>query len=523
MRISPALMASITDSLAPRVRRRVDALLADPVPIGPEIGFGNATVRLADVEVATSQEHITCDCLLSPGCAHRAAVALSLDVTDDETPTAPEAPPIDPRNPAERLRRLTEEAARADARTITREQSATADLAWEHLTEVLLKGAGRLGAAQRAGLAADLHRMRIHGLVVADRALTGFVHSIGRAPAPRMEAFSAALLNLHRLRGLTEGQDANELLGRPRQPYQDIGGLTLTPLFAEPVITASGFAGTQITFQDQWKNTWSLARLRPGTARDVPARYEAGETWGGISESPLTLSRHRVLVADATARRDGRLGGGGQVRAALQAPWKAWENVPEGFEVVSGEIEAGDRHGLLVTGRHLELLPAARTLGAGLATELFGATGATVTCLVRGNQLLGLNASADGPIRIPEPLGGLWWPGLDVVTRSWVGNLPAFPDDPDPVDVAEWNVESPRVTETTKRWCERVLDAGPGSLSSPLLAKDAAWLEAAGAPFASSLLTDLAEATRRGQRRFDGTWEQDPEALARAWLRLSTY
>jgi len=79
------------------------------------------------------------------------------------------------------------------------------------------------------------------------------------------------------------------------------------------------------------------------------------------------------------------------------------------------------------------------------------------------------------------------------------------------------------VTETTKRWCERVLDAGPGSLSSPLLAKDAAWLEAAGAPFASSLLTDLAEATRRGQRRFDGTWEQDPEALTRAWLRLSTY
>ena len=155
MRISPALMASITDSLAPRVRRRVDALLADPVPIGPEIGFGNATVRLADVEVATSEEHITCNCLLSPGCAHRAAVALSLEVADDETPAAPS---IDLRNPAERLRRIAEEAARAGACAITREQSATADLAWEHLTEVLLRGAGRLGAAQRAGLAADLHR-----------------------------------------------------------------------------------------------------------------------------------------------------------------------------------------------------------------------------------------------------------------------------------------------------------------------------------------------------------------------------
>ena len=109
------------------------------------------------------------------------------------------------------MRRITEEAARAGARAITREQSATADLAWEHLTEVLLRGAGRLGAAQRAGLAADLHRMRVHGLVVADRALTGFVRSLGQAPGPRVAAFSAALLNLHRLRGLADGQDADKL------------------------------------------------------------------------------------------------------------------------------------------------------------------------------------------------------------------------------------------------------------------------------------------------------------------------
>ena len=109
------------------------------------------------------------------------------------------------------------------------------------------------------------------------------------------------------------------------------------------------------------------------------------------------------------------------------------------------------------------------------------------------------------------------------MTRSWVGNLPALPDDPEPGDVTSWTVDSPQVTETTRRWCERVLDAGPGVLSSPLLAKDTAWLKAAGAPFASRLLTDLAEATTRGQRRFDGTWAQDPDALARAWLRLSEY
>lgn len=92
--------------------------------------------------------------------------------------------------------------------------------------------------------------------------------------------------------------------------------------------------------------------------------------------------------------------------------------------MVSGGIEAGDRRGLLVAGRRLELLPAARALRAGLATELFGTTGAAVTCLARGNQLLGLSASADGLIRLPGSLGGLWWPGLDAPAHRPRGPRP---------------------------------------------------------------------------------------------------
>ena len=37
------------------------------------------------------------------------------------------------------------------------------------------------------------------------------------------------------------------------------------------------------------------------------------------------------------------------------------------------------------------------------------------------------------------------------------------------------------------------------------------------------LLERLRTAPQEGSRRFDGTWEPDPEALALAWLALALY
>ncbi|EJF45891.1 hypothetical protein HMPREF1317_2393, partial [Schaalia georgiae F0490] len=82
-RISPALLARIVDALAPRVRKRVDAYLAEGVEAGPATRVAGATVRLADVGVLTEEDQIVCDCLLAPRCAHRAVVALSLEVACD--------------------------------------------------------------------------------------------------------------------------------------------------------------------------------------------------------------------------------------------------------------------------------------------------------------------------------------------------------------------------------------------------------------------------------------------------------
>ena len=76
------LFRSIVDALTPRVRKRVDAYLADDVQVGVQTLFGQSTVRIAEVDVLCDEDEIVCDCLLAPRCAHRAVVALSLELAD---------------------------------------------------------------------------------------------------------------------------------------------------------------------------------------------------------------------------------------------------------------------------------------------------------------------------------------------------------------------------------------------------------------------------------------------------------
>ncbi|MBF0940226.1 MAG: hypothetical protein HXK03_05060, partial [Schaalia georgiae] len=307
-----------------------------------------------------------------------------------------------------------------------------------------------------------------------------------------------------------------------RQGYREVGGLSLTPLYAEPVLAASGFAGAQAVFTDSSGATWSVARVRPGDASSIPAAYAAEPVWQELSAPIRQLSRHRLLVARASARDDGRLSAGAAVRASMGAAHTGWEGAPGPFEVVDGTVSGGDRRGLVVAGRSLALRGAARALGAGLATELFGlAVGARVRCLVLGGELLGMTAR-EGAIHVPDDLGGVWWPGLDRVTRSWVGALPEGVGAPRPGDGVGASGPS-QVREVVGRWCQRVLDAGPSVLASPALERDRAWAVAAGAPFAARLLGGMEAATHQGSRRFDGTWEADAPALLVAWLAASQY
>lgn len=637
-RIAPLLLSSIVDALTPRVRKRVDAYLADGVEVGVQTLFGQSTVRIAEVDVLCDEDEIVCDCLLAPRCAYRAVVALSLELADgseaeegteaeeergavldvpaefaaqsgdtaaesgvgaapessealrgsgpgesaspdanpaktpgtneaktsDENPaktpgmevpatpgakapgTSDTGPTKTPRAGGAKTPSTGPAQAPGAGAPVSAAQRDTILLVLADLAQILQLGSTHLGALHRSMLARDLHRLRSAGLVTADRALTAYYQSLSAPPKLRASAFASALVNLHLLSRLGPEEDASALLGQARGAYREVGGLSLVPLFAAPIITASGFAGVEATFTDASGRTWSVARMRPGDAANVESAYHVDPIWRELSAPIRLLSRHRLLVSGATARADGRLGAGSKVRASLGAESTGWESVPAPYEIVEGAILGGDRSGLVVDGRFLSLLPAARSLGAGLATELFGAAlGTRVRCLVRDEELLGMLV-LDGVIYVPDELGGVWWPGLDAVDRSWAGVLPEVDeegtdsagaegalaggdaDEPGGLDAAGADSAGEvsgfaQVRAVLQRWCQRVLDAGPSVLSSPVLERDTAWVRAVGAPFASELLSSLKDATHEGSRRFDGTWEPDSEVLARAWLAASQY
>lgn len=554
MRIAPALQAATVDALAPRVRRRVDALLADPPELGEVVRLGSATVRVAQAEVLSEPGQIACDCLLAPACAHRAVVALLLPLAEAGQPSQtdradqvsqasqtdragqtgraePGTGPSDRPGAGETARggRGRGEGHGPAGGGLSQEQREVRACLLDHLAQVLQVGVVKVPASLRSALASDLHAARVHRLLVAERALTAFLTGLSDPSQERVEALGALLGNLYRLgRADKAGQVGPDLLGRARAAYHEVGGLVLSPLAAEPVLTASGFAGAEVTYVDAAGRSWTLSRVRPGGAGTVAQRYRAGEDWGGVEESLAVLSRHVLVVGGARASAEGRLGGGASVRVAVQGPWQGWGRVGvPGLVVVEGHPTGGDRAGLEVDGVRLRLGRAARALGAGPATELFGRVrDARVRCLCRqgqaGLELLGMGARP--PIVLPEELGGVWWPGLDRVDRGWVvGEL----GPPEPAGTGEgtrdWDQEVPSVTQVTSRWLSRVLEAGAVVLASDYLGRDVAWLRAAGAPFAAELLDGLARASQEGSRRFDGAWVSDPVGLMWAWLALAEY
>lgn len=514
MNIAPGVVAELVDVLAGRLQKRAEALIATRGTWqvdGSLWLLGNARVTLAAVETITSADQIKCDCLLAPACAHRTAVALSLPVADDEDAPGGATQDMD-------------DGACADAEvpvTLTDQQLAVVAQCRVHCEELLQCGTQRMPVTLRSGLHADLHRLRVHRLVQADRALTALLS--GDAVAGPVDALARLLINLWRL---SRGQLTQDVIGRSRATYRDVGGLTLNALFAEPVLAGSGYAGAVATFVDPSGGVWTVSRLSPCELGGVAQHYLAGEPWGGLSESVRVLSRRRLVVSGAKATSQGRLGGGKRVRAAIAGDWSRWRGLSEPYRVFAGDIAGGDRDGLLVGATRLQLSPVAAKLGAGLGTELFGQVrGAQVRGLGRrvgGTwELLGISLD-DARFQLPPELSGVWYPGLDAASRNWVGNV-AQPEAVEAAEAEQWPGVSPSVEVLIRRWLARVLACGATALDSPAIATDTGWLRKAGAPFAAELLQQLASAPQVGERSFDGRWQADPNALAQAWLALSQY
>ncbi|MEU1043708.1 hypothetical protein ABZ400_00970 [Streptomyces sp. NPDC005897] len=376
--VDPSVTAQLVAALTPRLRKRLDAGVAK-VAGRPVVRDGDL-VRIAvddgtDLElhapggVVTSAGAIRCGCLLAPDCLHRAAAASAAPVAEPTDPAIVEPPRTDPEPPVteppftERPQQAPP-ASEADsdsgsgsdsdsgsdsgsphapapvpadgpvAESATPAQREAAAALHDAAAAVLEAGAEGAGAVLQAELLRAAHTARLAGLPRAAGRAVAVVTAVRAArdhdPAHRLSDLTAALRDVlvlaHRLPAAT-GPELAGLRGRVRQPYTPDGSVRLYGLFAEPVLTATGYAGTVTWTADAAGRLHTVADVAPGGAERATGSADRAVRIGDTSLTPRELSRAGLAVSGATVSPAGRLGAGAGVRAVC-APGVSWHAQP---------------------------------------------------------------------------------------------------------------------------------------------------------------------------------------------------
>lgn len=497
--MDPAFVATTIEALPGRLQKRLgDAAPESWTIAGATITVGTATVTLAPPDGAE------CDCLLSPRCLHIAQVLTACPSMAVE--------PVESAEPAESAESTPEPL------SLTDDQRVTVSLAQTCLMGLLDRGLGGLTAADRAAVLRIVSAGRVHHLPLLASAFARLHGELGNADGRTTEATISTLvdaaLTTHRLQhGHETGTLSIKAVGTARRAYRPVGSLRLRGWACEPVVTASGYAGVITYLVDEHDGrVWQLSTVTPGDSALVRQAY-----WGGTELADLGMTHHDivrsgVLINNATASADGRLGRGAKIRASARTPSEA--AVPaEGWWVGDAVIEGLEDDGLHpVMVFHTEDGPlrcqvtlAAEQLGHLALRVMAGAVGVTVHLRLRARR-------PEEPGRSPWILISIghestWvFPGLDDPDVHWLGV---------PQDIAPTTVSMAQVDPATvlRRWRDAVARQGRRAVTGTnreRLMADAAWLRTHASGHRADLLEQLARAAA-----------VDPHDVPRRWLAIA--
>lgn len=526
--LPPALSASLIDALPSRLKRRAGALAADCASWavdGDRVTVGGQVVTVADT--------VTCSCLLSPKCAHVGAVALAAPVADDPAPHVPTgagpemAPDMAPQaapDAAGTAGQSGETAAApptATAAELERRRE-LAERARGFVDVVLARGICAIGIADHAAGLALLQAARAAGLPRLERALTGVVGASRsmRTTAPtgrddlarRVGALATAAHEL------AADPGSPEAAGRARRTYSALDGRgtgTFTPVAAEPIVAASGFAGVVVTFTDGKGEFLRFAHAPPGDAADVRAAWLGRAALGDLHCSHAELARHRLLVSGGRTSADGRLGRGRGVRAALGAAITPDDlRGIDGYLLLEGTVISGDRRGFTLAesgeaGETGSTAPAthgrthrlrfsgdARRAGLGDLIGWMAAQSGLRVVVKHGADGDGDTGGDGVVVRVWGDDGEQVFPGLD---RPTVPRANKADPSAAPSDHAERGLTAPApgVPELLADWAGLAVTGGATAVRARerRLLADAARLGDLAAPVAAELLRGLLDAT----------------------------
>ncbi|MBQ0962238.1 hypothetical protein KBY91_01100 [Streptomyces sp. RK23] len=356
--VDPSVTAQLVAALTPRLRKRLDAGVAKLA--GRPVARDGDIVRLAvddetDLElhapggVVTTAEAIGCGCLLAPDCLHRAAAASAAPVAEMPDPVAGEpsltkaprtAPPtsVPVSTPPATAGSAADDAPAGAVdpapESATPAQRTAAAALHDAAAAVLEAGADGAGAVLQAELLRAAHTARLAGLPRAAGRAVAVVTALRAArdadPAHRLGDLTTALRDVlllaHRLPEVA-GPELAGLRGRVRQPYTPDGSLRLYGLFAEPVLTSTGYGGTVTWTADAAGRLYTVPDVAPGGAARAAGSADRAVRIGDTSLTHRELSRAGLAVSGATVSPTGRLGAGAGVRA-VRAPGASWRAEP---------------------------------------------------------------------------------------------------------------------------------------------------------------------------------------------------
>jgi hypothetical protein len=323
--IAPDLIAAMIAATPQRVRHRLDrapdAAASWEWQAGESawlVQTGGETVTLPRGQIL-SIEQVRCTCLLAPTCFHVLACITLLQVeiagsAPGDVEDASEAAPAE----VEDMVAVDEEQRRA-----------TQDL-MSAVGQVLRVGVANTGVVMQSGVLRAIHQCRAEGLhrlaALGLRVIAGTGEFRARAatsdPARLAEDIADVLETSRHVLG--RQPVAGYWIGTARRRQAPVHPRKLHGLFAEPILTRSGFAGAAVLFLGEDDRIYSASDVRPGAAERARDAYLGGIEIGPLVQPAKQLARGLYLGTELTASHEGRLGRGKGTRLVEHGP-STWQ------------------------------------------------------------------------------------------------------------------------------------------------------------------------------------------------------
>jgi hypothetical protein len=332
--VSAQLVAALIDSTPDRVRRRLDRTPDVAASWDWRLGdaawsvdTGGETVTLPRGHVV-AVDQLACTCLLAPRCFHILACLTCLQVAIVESAQAEQDDPGEPAPPD--VGDLVE----VDAR----QQHAAAELV-NTVAQLLRVGVANAGVVVQSGLLRAVHQCRAEGMhrlaALGLRVIAGTSEFRARAPASDPAQLAEDVADVLETSRHVLGQEqrvAGFWIGTARRKQMPVRPRKLHGLFAEPILTRSGFAGAAVYFLGEDDRIYTASDVRPGDAQHARDAYLGGIEIGPLIQPAKQLARGLYLGTDLTASQDGRLGRGRGVNLVEQgqSTWQC-EHVQQRF------------------------------------------------------------------------------------------------------------------------------------------------------------------------------------------------